>query len=457
MTAIFWFRRDLRLEDNPALARASDEGPVLPIFIRDPRIRVSPRRSQALESTLARLDDQIKRDGGPGLLVVSGVPWDVLPELVDVVRPQLLVAGGDCTPYSMSRDSRVTENLRDRLTQFEIVDSPFLRPPGAITTQSGKPFSVFTPYWRAWLDRPVPEVESMQVQWAGISSSQRSRLTPILASPSPSASTRDQVSQSPTDRLRQFVDSGLNSYEQNRDRVDMDETSRLGKALHLGELHPRTVVAATGLADPALPFVRQLAWRDFYADALYHRPWAAWSNVDRRFDSFPWVTGAERVRRLDAWKHGMTGYPMVDAAMRQLAQTGSIHNRSRMIVASFLCKHLLVEWQAGARHFLRELLDADLANNNLGWQWVAGTGLDAAPYFRIFNPVLQGRKFDPNGSFVRCFLPELERLPASLIHEPWRSPDAGELRYPDPIVDHREARSEALAAWNQTKSAAPGG
>jgi deoxyribodipyrimidine photo-lyase len=407
MPDIHWFRRDLRVTDNPALESAGRDA--TRVFIRDPGIRVHGVRARYLDAALNELAEQCD------LQVLPGDPAQVLLELARREGATQVFCTGDTTPYARRRDARVAAVLAEHGIELIEVDSPYAVPPGELRTQAGQGFRVFTPFYKAWLARG----------WGGPTS----------------APTPNQA----LNRWRAFRNGALLEYREARDMPAVPGTSRLSAALHFGQIHPRTILAE--IPDPSTdPFARQLAWREFYADVLWHRPRAIWWSLDERFDSdmrYEDLDDPRTAARYEAWTQGRTGYPYVDAGMRQLLTEGWMHNRLRMVTASFLVKDLHLPWQLGARWFLQQLVDADIANNQLGWQWVAGCGTDAAPYFRIFNPVTQGRRFDPDGVYIRRYVPELADVPDP--HEP------GLLAadYPAPIVDHRLEREEALARFQQ--------
>ena len=449
MADIVWFRRDLRLGDHGALA-AADGQSVVPLFVMDPVLLASAGgvRRERLFASLRSLDRSIRESGGAGLLVRTGDPAEVLPAVAGEAGAQRVLVSGDYSPYGLRRDRRVAEALSASGVTMSSQDSPYLQPPGTVRKGDGGPFSVFTPYWRVWSGMAVPAPVASSTDFV----TDLPTGDPI-PSPDPAAVGRVLTDGSVGEvaaltTLAGFADSGAASrYDDDRNRLDMHGTSHLGAALHFGEIHPRTVLAHVG-ADTA--FVRQMCWRDFYADVLFRRPDAAWHNVDRRFDALPW---RDDRAQFDTWCAGLTGYPVVDAGMRQLAHSGWMHNRARMIVASFLTKDLLLPWQWGARWFLDHLVDGDVASNSLGWQWCAGTGMDPSPYYRIFNPVLQGERFDPDGDYVRRWVPELAHLSGRAAHTPWDQPDGYAHGYPQRMVDHARARDEALDAYRAVKEA----
>ncbi len=401
MPDLHWFRRDLRIEDNPALDAAGPDA--VAVFVHDPRLAgIGKVRQEYLAGALEEL---------AGMRTLSIRHGDPAAELIDLARThgaRQVFCTGDNTPFASNRDDAVQAGLAREGIALRRVDSPFAVPPGELRTQSGGGFRVFTPFYKAWLARG----------WA-----------PVSTGETPNSAQR---------RWLEFRDTRLARYKQDRDFPGVEGTSRLSAALHFGQIHPRTILAQ--IPDVATnPFARQLAWREFCAEVLWQRPDAVWSSLDERFDTH--MQYSQNQDHFRAWAQGRTGYPFVDAGMRQLLAEGWMHNRVRMVSASFLIKDLHLPWQMGARWFLEHLVDADIANNQLGWQWVAGCGTDAAPYFRIFNPVIQGRRFDPQGDYIRKYVPELAGLEDP--HEPGiLAPD-----YPGPIVDHARERDIALARF----------
>ena len=443
MVSVLWFRRDLRLADNPALlaavadARADGDDRVVPLFVVDPVLwdaAGAPRRAY-LAASLRALDEALQGE----LLVLGGDPARVLPHVVRSAGAGRVHVAADFGPYGRLRDDAVADAIDVPLVR---TGSPYAVAPGRLLTADTRPYRVFTPYYRAWLAHGwrAPAASATDVRWW--------RPTAGDGLPSASAPAGMVLPAAGEDAARDawatFREAAAASYASDRDRPDRPGTSRLSHHLRFGEIHPRTVLAGLGPDDDA--FRRELAWREFYADVLAARPDSARASLDRRFDeAMPWASGPSADAAFAAWASGRTGYPLVDAGMRQLLATGWMHNRVRMIVASFLIKHLLVDWRVGERWFWDRLVDADPASNPVGWQWVAGSGADVAPFFRIFNPVLQGEKFDPDGAYVKRWLPELADLPAKSVHRPWtadRRPSPQ--RYPAPIIDHAAARQRAL-------------
>jgi len=439
--AILWFRRDLRLRDHPALA-AAGAGPVAPLFVLDPALLrpAGAPRVAMLVRNLAALDDELRRYGAR-LTIRSGRPEEVVPAAAVELGAQAVHVSADFGPYGSLRDRRVARALGS--VPLVRSGSPYAVPPGAVRTQSGKPpriFSAFARGWRAagW-PAPVPS-DPGEVRWAELDGDELPGEPPLpfgFVLP-------DAGEQAAWAAWRRFFEGPLLRYAEDRHRPDRDGTSRLSVHLKWGTVHPRTLLADLAAAERGPgpeTFRTQLAWRDFYGALL-----AAWPQSARqpfRAHMADLVTDADPDGWV-AWTTGRTGYPLVDAGMRQLMAEGWMPNRVRMVTASFLVKDLHQDWRRGARHFMAHLVDGDLASNQHGWQWTAGTGTDAAPYHRILNPLTQARRFDPDGIYVRRWVPELAGLETLAIFEPWRAsrPPAG---YPPPIVDHATARAEALA------------
>ncbi len=448
--SILWFRRDLRLGDHPALLAAADEGPVLPLFVLDEALlgpSGSPRRAFLLRS-LRALDADLRRHG-PGLVVRTGPPEEVVPALAEEIGATGVHVSADFAPYGLARDEKVADALAaasDEGVPLVRTGSPYAVAPGRVRTGGDGPYKVFTPFYKAWAAhgwRKPAESDPARVTWVDAPGE------PLPGEPLPDdpdvgdVVLPDAGEAAALARWRAFQGT---AYDDIRDRPDLDETSRMSTYLRWGAIHPRTLLADIDARNPhAEVYRRELAWREFYAAVLHAWPQSAREYFRPELKGLPYVTGKERDRRLEAWAAGRTGFPVVDAGMRQLLAEGWMHNRVRMIVASFLVKDLHVEWQFGAAHFMAHLVDGDLASNQHNWQWVAGCGTDAAPYFRIFNPVSQGRKFDPDGAYVRRWVPELAGLSAPRVHEPWKGELPG--NYPAPIVDHAEQRAETLEAY----------
>lgn len=443
-TAIWWIRRDLRLADQPALQAAAEAGSVVPVFVLDDALLAptgGPRRAFLLRR-LTALDEELRRHG-PGLTLRRGDPAQVIAEAAAETGAESVHVSADFGPYGRRRDQAVRASLGE--IPLIATGSPYAVAPGRVLTQGGAPFQVFTPFYRAWLRhgwRAPADTDPSRITWRELPGEDM----PSEDSDMPLPEATEEAAHLAWARFR---DHGLADYPQSRERPDVDGTSRLSVYLRWGLLHPRTLLADLGPDDEV--FRKELAWREFYASVLASWPASARAYFRPELERLPYVRGALLSERLEAWQAGHTGYPIVDAAMRQLLATGWMHNRLRMITASFLVKDLQIEWQHGARHFMRQLVDADLASNQHGWQWAAGTGTDAAPYFRIFNPTTQAKRFDPEGDFVRAWIPELAHLPGAAIHEPWRHDDGDAHGYPIRIVDHSEQRTAALEAYRSLR------
>ena len=434
-SAIMWFRRDLRLADNDALAGAlAAAETVAPVWVTPHRPVGS--REHWLAHSLRALDADL-RERGARLTARTGPAPAALGTFARELGARSVHCTRIWTPDGLEEEQMVASALQAEGVRLAVSEGSLLVTPDALATGTGGPYRVFTPYFRAW-----------EQSWGSVAPAESPRLIPgpgTVASSDPLPDRRG-ATPDPTTwwtpgeagarvRLAEFVDDALADYDERRDLPAPDATSRLSPHLAHGEISVRQIVSAverSGLpAEATRPFVRQLAWREFAAHVLHHHPHTVSEPLRPEFAAMPWRDDEEA---LAAWREGRTGYPLVDAGMRQLAATGWMHNRVRLVAASLLTKHLLIPWQTGERYFADALTDFDLASNVFNWQWVAGCGADAAPYFRIFNPTLQASKFDPEGSYVRRWVPELDA----------RQDHTG---YPDPIVEHREARERALAAY----------
>jgi deoxyribodipyrimidine photo-lyase len=470
MTTLLWFRQDLRLRDNPALASAASRGPVLPVFILDesPAPRGRPPGGAArwwLHHSLQALEDSLG-----ALLLLRGDPRRIVPELVESCKVDAVCWNRCYEPYAIERDKVIRSTLKKLGVGVESFNGSLLHEPWNIKTGDGGPYKVYTPFWNACcrqLVAPPQPAPRFTLARAPVASDVLSDWGLLPHHPDWAAGFASEWSAgeaAAAKRLSRFLKSGLNGYGALRDWPDCPNVSRLSPHLHWGEISPRQVWAATWKRVESEPhtkadaekFLAELGWREFASHLLYHFPDIPRANWKKEFDAFAWRGSRAQ---LQSWQRGLTGYPLVDAGMRELWTTGYMHNRVRMITASFLVKHLLVDWRSGEKWFWDTLLDADLANNVVGWQWVSGSGPDAAPYFRIFNPIEQGRKFDPEGQYVRRWCPELARVPAKYIHAPFDAPKAvleaagvrlGET-YPAPIVEHKAAREAALANYQKIK------
>ncbi|MBP2297878.1 cryptochrome/photolyase family protein [Azospirillum picis] len=483
---IVWFRNDLRLADNPALAAAVQDSathgaPVIPLYILEDEATDATAPSSAralggaqrwwLHGSLERLGACCTRRGSP-LLLRRGDAGAVLEALVAETGAGSVLWNRRYAPALAARDAAVGERLKERGVDVRSFNAGLLAEPWTVSKKSGGHFKVFTAFWRhlaATLSppRPTRAPATLKAPKDRPAGDALADWTLLPTKPDWAAGLRERwvpgevAAQS---RLAAFLDGPVGAYAAGRDRPDQDGTSALSPYLAFGELGPRQIWHAARHAADARPelapgievFLREIGWREFQYHLLHHVPDLPDEPLDRRFAGFPWRTDAAGFR---AWRRGRTGYPIVDAGMRQLWETGWMHNRVRMIAASFLVKDLLLSWQQGERWFWDTLVDADLAQNVGNWQWVAGSGADASPFFRVFNPVLQGGKFDPEGDYVRRYVPELAGLPRRWIHQPWAAP-AEVLRkagvtlgkdYPHPVLDHGAARDRALTLYRTHK------
>ncbi len=461
---VWWLRRDFRLGDNPALHAAIDRGDaVLPLFVLDPALLATagPVRSVWLQASLRALDADLRSGGGPGLSVRRGKPAVVVPEIATAIGADSVHISADFGPYGRRRDQRVGGALAEREIELVATGSPYAVAPGTLRTQSDQPFQVFTPFHRAWAAHgthaPAPDVAIAEVDW--VEAPGREPLAE--GDPGLTAAAGETAARAAWQSYLDAGADGVTGYADHHDLPGVDATSRMSIPLRWGQLHPRTLLAdlapllsGARYSKGAAALARQLAWRDFFADVLYRRPDATRAPIRAEFKAMPTEdpnSSTEAENRLEAWKQGRTGFPLVDAGMRQLLDEGWMHNRVRLVVASFLTKDLHLGWWLGADWFMERLRDGDISQNQLNWQWVAGCGMDAAPYFRIFNPISQGSKFDPDGVYIRRWVPELTNVPTKYVHEPWTSPDGQPEGYPEPIVDHKAERQEALDRYAQVK------
>jgi deoxyribodipyrimidine photo-lyase len=476
---IVWFRHDLRISDQPALnAAAQYGGPVIPLFIRAPEEEGDWPRGAAgrwwLHQSLSSLALDLEKRNSR-LILRHGKPLEVLRELVRQTGAKRVVWNRRYEPAAVARDTQIKSALARDGIDCESFNASLLHEPWEIMNSSGRPFQVYTPFWRRCLSRgepaeplPPPARLAAPRKWPDSRPLKSLALEPRIPWADGIRNAWEPGEAGAAAELRRFLKSAVVDYSVERDRPDRAGTSRLSPYLQFGEIGPRQVWHAVRnrFADSKRsgkrkeapsgdPYLRQLVWREFAYHLLFHFPETPTNPLRAKFADFPWEDDPQALR---AWQQGRTGYPYIDAGMRQLWQTGWMHNRVRMAVGSFLVKDLLIPWQRGAEWFWDTLVDADLANNTLGWQWVAGCGADAAPFFRIFNPVSQGEKFDPDGEYVRRWVPELAALPTRWIHRPWEAPDdvlkqadvVLGTSYPTPIVDHAEARDRALTALKQT-------
>ncbi len=471
---IVWFRQDLRLSDNPALAAAADSGaPLLPVYVLDDENAGDRAIGGASRWWLHQSLTSLKQALDGKLHVLSGRAEVLLPELVEQTGAAGVYWNRCYEPWRIRRDKEIKKALQDAAVEVRSFNGSLLFEPMHVSKEDGGPYKVFTPFYRKGCLENGPEIR------ATVDRPEK----PDLLDP-PSATDIDDLGLMPevnwyetiaaewspgeqgaAERLQRFLEAGIENYKDGRNRPDQQHVSRLSPHLHFGEISPHQVWFAAkplgkkkSLSKDVDHFLSELGWREFSHNLLFYWPEITTDNLQKKFNRFPWRDDEAALRR---WQRGRTGFPIVDAGMRELWKTGYMHNRVRMIVGSFLVKNLMLHWHHGEAWFWDTLLDADLANNSASWQWIAGSGADAAPYFRIFNPVLQGKKFDPEGAYVRRYVPEIAGLPDRYVQTPWEAPDdvlreAGiELGkdYPEPIVDLKESRERALQAF---KSLTPG-
>lgn len=448
-SAVMWFRRDLRLGDHPALLEACADGDVLPLFVLDPALwgPAGDVRLAYLSASLRSLDAQLRahHGGRTGLSVVRGDPVQQVVRAARAVGATRVHVSADINPYGAGRDVAVEQALADAGLELVRTGSPYAVAPGRVRNGSGEPYRVYTPFFRAWVEHGwrAPVEAPSGTTWLRLEDG-------AVELPAHDLPEGVEVPEAGEDAARvqweRFLDR-VERYDDDRDKPGVDGTSRMSVHLKWGEIHPRTMLADLGRRSGAgvETYRKEIAWREFYADVLHTHPASARDYLKAEFASMAYDEPGDQ---LEAWKQGRTGFPVVDAGMRQLLAVGWMHNRVRMITASFLVKDLHLEWQHGARHFMARLVDGDLASNQHGWQWTAGSGTDASPFFRVFNPTTQGKKFDPGGDYVRRWVPEL--ADAADPHDP-SSEDRERAGYPAPIVDHKAERVEALARWERIR------
>ncbi len=475
--ALLWFRRDLRLADNPALLAMASQHNVVPIYIHSPEEEGAAAPGAAsrwwLHHSLIALDHDLQTRGSR-LILRQGSALATLQALCEETGATTVAWNRRYEPACVKRDEQLKTALREQGVQAHSFNSALLFEPWELSTTTGKPYTVFTPFWRACMaqtprpqPQPAPKKLSAPTSWPHSVPIESLALKPRIAWDAGLARAWTPGEAGARKHLQSFIRKPLANYIEDRNRPDVAGTSRLSPHLHFGEIGPRQVFHAVEAPEVAggpprkqiEVYQSELGWREFAHHLLFHFPKTVSEPLNPAFAKFPW---AKDKQALVAWQKGHTGYPLVDAGMRELWHTGFMHNRVRMVVASFLVKHLLLPWQSGAAWFWDTLVDADLANNTLGWQWTAGCGADASPFFRIFNPMLQSQKFDPHGHYIKAWLPELAKLPPAHLHKPWQAPAEALAQakvvlgktYPKPIVDHGFARERALSALSETKQAA---
>ncbi len=469
---LVWFRQDLRIEDNPALAAALKTGrPLIPLYIYAPEEEAAWAPGGAskwwLHHALEALDEKLQ-ECGSRLILRTGDSLEVLLDICKTHQVSDVFWNRRYEPAIIKRDAQIKQELRARDIGVESFSASLLFEPHTIQNRSGKPFRVFTPFWKHLRTLPIEAPVPVDI---------KALIAPPKAPRSQALQSLKLLPDIPWDKgfyqhwdpglkaagttLNEFVQQRARHYKNKRDLPAVNGTSRLSPYLHFGQLGPRQVwqaVLQTGSVDGPgeYTFLSEVGWREFAHHLIFHFPETPDQALNKSYSQFPWQPDDTYLK---AWQTGQTGYPIVDAGMRQLWQTGWMHNRVRMITASFLVKHLLQPWQQGAKWFWDTLVDADLASNTMGWQWTAGCGADASPYFRIFSPMLQGAKFDSEGEYIRTWVPELKQMPAKYIHQPWEAPygvlqQAGVklgASYPEPVIDHKTGRERALAALSENK------
>ncbi len=475
--SLVWLRQDLRFDDNPALRAAARAGAVIPVYVWSPEEEGDWPPGGVSRWWLHHSLSSLARDlgaVGSGLVMRRGAALAVLDALIGETGATAVYWNRRYEPEAAARDARLEAALRQRGIHTQSFNASLLLEPWEIRTKSRTPYRVFTPFWRACIAQgdppspiPAPQRIMRPAKWPASLAVEDLELRPRIPWDAGLGANWMAGAAAGEARLQAFLEGALAGYLEERDRPDRDGTSRLSPYLHFGEVSVRRIWHAVrdcardrrqrDVIKSAEAYLRQLIWREFAYHLLHHFPVTPAAPFRAEFGGFPWRDDPAALR---AWQRGESGYPIIDAGMRQLWVTGWMHNRVRMLAASFLVKDLLLPWQAGARWFWDTLVDADLANNTLGWQWVAGCGADAAPYFRIFNPVIQGEKFDPDGTYVRRWVPELMRVPAAWIHKPWAAPrtvltEAGVglgATYPEPVVDHHAAGIRALEAFQRLRT-----
>jgi len=470
-TAIVWFRQDLRLKDNPALIHAVEEGyQIIPLYILDSDNAADWQRGAASKWWLYKSLQALNESLGGNMVFRKGKADDILPEILKESGASAVFWNRCYEPWRIKRDMQIKEWLKEFRITCETFNGSLLWEPWEVHKKDGTPYRVFTPFYKnGCLKRPEPPEprdapkDISYAQFSPRYSESDLDLLPDIQWYRKMEQYWSPGEKGAQERLHDFIENGLDGYKEGRDRPDKDNTSRLSPHLHNGEISPRDAwhVARTKGMDNApvndvKNFCSELGWREFSYSLLYYNPEMTHAPIQEKFNNFPWDKDSGALER---WQKGQTGIPIVDAGMRQLWETGWMHNRVRMIVGSLLVKNLLLHWHEGEEWFWDTLVDADHANNSASWQWIGGCGADAAPYFRIFNPVTQGEKFDPNGDYIRKFVPELKNLPTKNLYAPWDAPPlilkgAGITLgkdYPEPIVDLKKSRERALEAFKSLK------
>lgn len=469
-TTLVWFRQDLRIKDNPALNWAVEQGSIIPLYILDEESQdveaLGPASKWWLHHSLESLNKSL--DGH--LVIRQGKAEDVLAELASSLKVNAVVWNRRYEPGELQRDKAIKQQLKDAGLAVKSFNGSLLWEPMSVVKKDGTPYKVYTPYYRnGCLGESSPRYPLSAPSEITFTAYEQSNgsieqldLIPSVDWAEGFSSLWQPGEAGASTKLSRFIEHAAKGYREQRNLPSVEGTSKLSPHLHFGEMSPNqawyAILDAFGGSDNDSidTYLSELGWREFSYYLLYHWPQITTDNFNPKFDHFPWSTDQQALK---TWQRGQTGVPIVDAGMRELWQTGFMHNRVRMVVGSFLVKNLLLDWREGAKWFWDCLLDADLAANTASWQWVAGSGADAAPYFRIFNPILQGEKFDKQGEYVKTYCPELSKLPAKYIHKPWEAPEsvlaAADIllgtNYPKPVVDLKESRQRALGAYEKVK------
>jgi len=469
---VMWFRQDLRLADNPALSKALEDGKTLPIFIFDnvnSKEYINGAASKWwLHHSLTKLNKSLKSK----LCFFIGNPIDILNEINNKLKISNIFWCRCYEPWRIKRDKKIKKYFNDQNINVNTLNGSLLWEPWNIAKKDGTPYKVFTPYYRKGclnsdkprMPLPVPNLSNLiSIENYGLNIDDLD-LMPKQNWYSKMTSLWSPGEEGGLNKIEEFISNGLNNYKEGRNFPSNQNVSQLSPHLHFGEVSPnqvwyraKTKEGKLGIKKDLDHFLSELGWREFSFNLLYHFPFLPKENLQKKFDNFPWDNDKDKLKK---WQRGLTGYPIVDAGMQELWQTGYMHNRLRMVVGSFLVKNLLLHWHHGERWFWDCLIDADLASNSAGWQWIAGSGADAAPYFRIFNPITQGQKFDPEGRYTRKYLPVLRNMPDKFLFNPWEAPEdvlkSADVKlgdnYPLPIVEIGSSRQKALEAFSTTKT-----
>lgn len=452
MPSVMWFRRDLRLNDHPALNDAIDSAfedgdkNVVALFNIDPKVfddAGNPLKAYQ-DASLKSLDESLNNN----LLIRHGDPKKVIVEVAKAAKANTVHISEDFEPYGRKRDVEVEKELAKNGIKLIRTGSAYAVAPFRVTKDDGTPYRVFTPFYRSWVShgwrKPAPKFKKEPNWIKPLKNEGRPKVTSEIEIPK--AGEKNAL-----DLFTKFLKSGIKGYDQNRNRPDLEGTSKLSIPLRFGEIHPRTILMELNDSKDHDTYRKEICWREFYAEVLATAPESETKSLDQKWELMGWDLEKDYKQKLKIWQEGKTGFPLVDAGMRQLKESGWMHNRVRMVVASFLVKDLHIHWRHGADWFMKHLLDGDIASNSHGWQWTAGCGTDASPYYRIFNPMMQAEKFDPNADYVRKWIPELRHLLGINAHTPWDQADGYKHGYPKRMVDHQIERDETLRRYKASK------